>query len=103
MRGSAAPHLQHRFWSRVAETVGGCWLWTAAKCDNGYGRFRAGSVLVRTHRYAYELMVGDIPEGLDLDHLCRNRACVNPYHLDPVTRGVNVRRGARVVRSLRSS
>lgn len=102
MKGSVAPHLQQRFWSRVTETPGGCWLWTGALCDSGYGRFRAGT-LVRTHRYAYELMVADIPDGLDLDHLCRRRACVNPYHLDPVTRGVNVRRGARVIRSLRSS
>jgi hypothetical protein len=83
-----------RFWSKVVED-GDCWAWTGA-LTRGYGRFTTRREGVTTwhaaYRWAYEQMVGEIPKGLDLDHLCRNRACVNPYHLDPVTRGVNVSR-----------
>ncbi len=67
----------------------GCWLWTGALNSNGYGM---GATGVSAHRLAYEWMVGPIPYGRDLDHLCRNRACVNPHHLEPVTRSVNVLR-----------
>lgn len=85
--------LDARFWAKVHQE-GDCWVWTAAKAS-GYGRFNTGgNRLVLAHRYAYEGMVTAVPEGLDLDHLCRNRACVNPYHLDPVTRSVNLSRGA---------
>jgi hypothetical protein len=72
-----------------------CWNWTGA-LDNGYGRFQGGprgSKVHRAHRLAYELLVGPIPEGLVLDHLCRNRRCVNPDHLEPVTNRINVLRG----------
>ena len=67
-----------------------CWLW-AGNIDpsNGYGRFSQ----TKAHRLVYEALVGEIPEGLDLDHLCRIRACVNPEHLEPVTRKVNILRG----------
>lgn len=85
--------LPDRFWQKVTEGPGGCWLWTATKRRNGYGVFRVAGVLLTAHRLAYEDLIGPIPEGLDLDHLCRVRDCVNPWHMDPVTRSVNIRRG----------
>lgn len=76
----------------------GCWLWTGALNLWGYGVIGDGTrednnSLV--HRAAYEEFVGPIPDGLDLDHLCRNRMCCNPDHLEPVTRAENVARGDR--------
>lgn len=72
---------------------GGCWEWTAQKCWGGYARIRAYGAMRVAHRVLYELLVGPVPTGLDLDHLCRNRGCVNPEHLEPVTRKENVNRG----------
>lgn len=83
-----------RFLAKVEKTDA-CWLWTAALFPNGYGTFWDGTKHVRAHRYAYELLVGPIPEGLDLDHLCRVRHCVNPEHLEPVTRLENLLRAPR--------
>jgi hypothetical protein len=89
---------EERFWEKVEEGPDGCWLWTAGKfVTGGYGVFnlpRDGGA-ARAHRWAYEQMIGEIPAGLVLDHLCRTPACVNPYHLDPVTDLVNVRRGRK--------
>ncbi len=82
-----------RFWAKVEKTDG-CWLWTAARQPSGYGRF--GVSLGRTvfaHRLAYEMAHGAIPDGLELDHLCRNRGCVRPDHLEPVTHRENLLRG----------
>ena len=84
--------LDDRFWSKVDETEGGCWLWTAYINRNGYGMFRLGRMQL-AHRVAYEDAKGPIPEGLTIDHLCRVRACVNPDHLEAVTIGENIRRG----------
>lgn len=83
-----------KFWSRVEKTST-CWVWTAAKA-NGYGRMQWNGRQQPTHRIAYELLVGPIPEGLEIDHLCRNRACCNPDHLEPVTSQVNMLRGETV-------
>lgn len=68
----------------------GCWLWSGYLASNGYGRFHRRAA----HRLVYEAVSGPIPAGLDLDHLCRVRQCVNPEHLEPVTRSENLRRGS---------
>lgn len=81
------------------EPNSGCWLWVGSVSRNGYGRInvrlQTGKHAPRSaHRIAYELLCKPIPAGLDLDHLCRTRCCVNPSHLEPVTRSENLRRGA---------
>jgi hypothetical protein len=82
-----------RFWNKVLFTSD-CWEWQGSVKKSGYGRFHlTHSLAVRAHRFAYQLMVGEIPKGLVLDHLCRNRSCVNPNHLEIVTIGENVLRG----------
>ena len=73
-----------------------CWVWTAAERCGGYGtigRGGRGGGTASAHRVAYELWFGAIPAGLDIDHLCRRPACCNPFHLEAVTRSVNLRRG----------
>ena len=80
-----------RFWENVNKTES-CWIWTAALDQDGYGKCRRDGVK-RAHRVAYEELVGPIPAGLHLDHLCRVRECVNPEHLQPVTNLLNLMRG----------
>ena len=86
---------EERFWEKVEKVPGGCWLWTAFLAANNYGRFNLthGTPLY-AHRVAYEWANGAIPEGMQLDHLCRVRNCVNPDHLEVVTQRVNILRGA---------
>jgi hypothetical protein len=70
-----------------------CWLWTGQINQKGYPRVGVGSRAIGAHRVMYELLVEPIPDGLELDHLCRVRHCVNPDHLEPVTHRENTRRG----------
>lgn len=107
------PHALHavygdvaeRIWRRVVKTDS-CWIWTGYVNPAGYGQVSTGGRAGRmklVHRVVYELMIGPIPDGLVLDHLCRNRVCVNPAHLEPVTNRENTLRGespgAKSVRS----
>lgn len=92
MRSKISTSL--RFWTKVYADPSGCWLWIAAISSRGYGQFTDSlAKQVSAHRFAYELMVGPIPEGLTIDHLCRVRHCVNPAHMEPVPCGINVKRG----------
>ena len=81
-----------RFTAKVKRTDG-CWPWLGGITTSGYGRFWNGEREVAAHRFAYEIHNGLIPDGKELDHLCRNRACVNPSHLEPVDHRTNVLRG----------
>lgn len=83
--------LAEKVWKRITKTDS-CWLWTGSRTD-GYGNMKHQGRGVLVHRVIYELLVGPIPGGLQLDHLCRVRNCVNPAHLEPVTPSENVRRG----------
>lgn len=91
---TTAEVMERRFWDKVS--IGdGCWEWLAGKTGSGYGAIsipNSGQRMIGAHRYAYELMRGAIPEGLHIDHLCRNPGCVNPAHLEPVTSAENIRR-----------
>ena len=79
----------------LSEQFDECWIWTGPKNGSGYGIFSYRGRNQSAHRVAYRLLVGEIPDGLQLDHLCRKRSCINPAHLEPVTRLENVRRGKR--------
>jgi hypothetical protein len=88
--------LLDRYWSKVMVAEGGCWFWIGAITSDGYGHIReAGrnSPTLYVHRLAYELEYGRIAEGMQIDHLCRMRFCVNPKHLEEVTQQENIRRG----------
>lgn len=79
------PSVEERFWGRVDKTPS-CWNWTAGKTGHGYGAFAVvKKKQIQAHRFSYQLVHGEIPEGLQIDHMCHNRACVNPDHLRAVT------------------
>lgn len=82
-----------RFAAKVEEAPDGCWMWTAARFRKGYGAFAYEGRVWRAHRLTYLWFVGPISAALELDHLCRHRACVNPAHLEQVTHRENVLRG----------
>jgi hypothetical protein len=90
------PKWWPRFAAKFTVDDAGCWVWTGEKVQGGYGRFSIGGRKFLSHRVAYMARVGPIPTGLDLDHLCRNRACANPAHLEPVTRSENMKRGQNI-------
>lgn len=98
-RGPVPIPVAERFWKYVVpEPNSGCWLWDGGYNSKGYGRLYVGSVVDSTarqalaHKLAFEMYRGEVPEGLELDHLCRVTACVNPLHLEPVTHAENIRR-----------
>lgn len=82
-----------------------CWIWTGYIDRRGYGHFSVSGEDTVVHRFAYQTFVGPIPAGLEIDHLCRVRSCVNPDHLEPVTRRTNQRRGPATIatRNLRKT
>jgi len=102
----AHPTSLERFLAKVDKQPNGCWHWTATISDAGYGRFRVDGTSLRAHRFAYQLFVGPIPQGLHIDHVCHgldaacaggrtcmHRRCVNPEHLEAVTQRENLLRG----------
>lgn len=105
MSGRTRTPLAERFWVKVDKDgpipvhrpeLGPCWQWTASTTAGGYGQIRAdwpARTMLYAHRVAYQFVAGAIPDGLQLDHLCRNRACCNPEHLEPVTNRENGLRG----------
>lgn len=96
---------EQRFWDKVGTaTESGCWPWQAGLDKNGYGKFRdASKRCVRALRFAYELLIGPIPLGLQIDHVkargCISKSCVNPDHLEPVTPKENIQRIDRVLKT----
>jgi hypothetical protein len=92
--------IKHRYGRPLNERIsalsvrdGDCIVWVGAKSSSGYGQIKVNRVVRQAHRVAFELEHGTIPAGRVLDHLCRNRACVNPAHLEPVSNRENVLRG----------
>lgn len=87
--------LSRQFWRRVAIATNGCWIWLG-RLRKGYGRFQLSNRKVTAHRFCFETLVKPLgpppPVGIDLDHTCRIRSCVNPDHLEPVTRLTNLKR-----------
>lgn len=102
-----------RFWTKVnkdgpvpsyAPDLGPCWLWTASVKPHGYGQFAITEDQIRgAHQFSYTTVVGPVPDGLQLDHLCRVRHCVRPAHLEPVTGAENVRRAVEARKRLLES
>jgi hypothetical protein len=103
-RSETAPD---RFLSKVNHVDAGhvtpCWEWTGCLDYDGYAKFNPDGKIIRAYRWAYTFYVGQIPEGLVLDHVCRNRPCVNPEHLEPVTAIENTRRGKEARRRAKES
>lgn len=89
--------VEERFWRRVEKREDGCWTWGGYLGSQGYGRISYKGRPFLAHRFAYEREVGQIPEGLDIDHICGTRSCVRPSHLRAVTHRVNVLAGKTVV------
>jgi hypothetical protein len=88
------PTVLERFIANISiqDTPTACWIWTGSKTPLGYGKLSVNRRNTYAHRLAWEYLRGPIPDGLVIDHLCRNPSCVNPAHLEPVTQQVNTQR-----------
>lgn len=92
--------LQRRVLARVSkDAASGCWNWTGATTRGGYGTYRTMGMATTAHRVAYMAWVGDVPPGMELDHLCKNTRCVNPEHLEAVTHAENVARASKAMQT----
>lgn len=94
--------LRDRILARIEIDAEGCWRWTGRLDRDGYGIIAVDHIPRSAHRVAYEALVGPIPAGLQIDHLCRVRCCVNPAHLEPVTGRVNTLRSPITVATINS-
>ena len=95
--------LIQRLFAKIKISENGCWLWQASILKSGgYGQISFGGKPCRAHVVAYELFNGPVPEGCELDHLCRTPACVNPEHLDPVTHRENLLRAPSSIPAINS-
>lgn len=92
IRSAPLDTIRKRFWDKVKKTDTR-WIWTACKDRHGYGEFKINGITERVHRVVYQWYIGVIPIGLQIDHLCRVRHCVNPAHLEAVTAQENCARG----------
>lgn len=97
-KARAKRPILSRAFDKLAFDKSGCWLWGGSLSTAGYGRINTGEGNASAHRILYSAFRGEIPRGLELDHLCRVRNCVNPFHLEPVTRSENMRRSPLVGR-----
>jgi hypothetical protein len=94
-RQGGRKSIEEKFWARITQTADGCWQWEGHCNPDGYGQICLRGGYRSAHRFSYELLVGPITPGLTIDHLCRNRPCVNPGHMEVVPLRENVQRGYR--------